>query len=1111
MVARVVLRTLLLTYLAANFACASDERADSGSGADLGGGSDTGGQDASDAGGSDAGDAGTGDPDSGVMPGPRPVFSGPSVVYAEGPNELRLAWVAATDDATGPEAIAYHLYWGTDGTQVEAQADAGGDGQAIVVGQTTGAITGLTASTDYFVVVIAEDGEGLRSVRRPAQRVHTPARALALSRAIKVLADLDLTVTPRSLDHFDVSGPDLGQLSVGDFVLAENEFGRALVKIQSLTPNGNVTTMITEKAALDEVVTGGELQLSGVLPDPSAFESANSGRGPRRAYYRDPRAGLTLEQTRVDRAFLGPRRLGASGTDVSLEEDVVLDYGFTWEVGYEANVVWPDSGIGTPESVTAIFTGKLGVEGEATYTLNGSAEYEVERELLSRTLTFTYVVGGLPVLQQVSLKVMAKLEMKAEAEFKAGMTFSAEKEIRVGFSYNPEVGFFPIKDDGFTQETTFSLEGEATAEAKLSIYPVVSTTFYGVATGAIQVDPRVELEAKADLLALPPELTQFDVDFSVGAQINADLTVFGKELAKWESDRYELYRVPIFSLPELQVLGPKEATICHPAKLYLKLSNGYRNTVRPENISWSNPDVSPTPNNLQAELMTTTPGEHTIKVSAYGDGPLGVLGTRRSEITIDVTDPGVDCSMVSTPTTAPVSCLSNLENGFTGPAYFSHTRAGKDDADVKVYVPIKNTRFGAFMVGAFHQYHESTQFQDTTRAPGIYLAFNNFDPFEGDYEHPWVPLDTPPDDYTFNVVYHTSYSCDPNMLRQESCQSWGWANEWINLGTPNQVEIHHSDIYEQSSWIGPGFDPITAYEGEACDGWTGIPLPVLHYIAPYAPKDQDDDPAEAPELPHGFRMRGRLEPFDHDFRRYTPAPAPAPNSPPPFVYDQTRPTPDCYVEVKADGDPPNPPVIITVYEGAENAGTQGQSVIEGPSPVRFLPDPTKIYFARFRYQDPNQSGDYLAEIQSDCTAETPFPEMTGPPTVTSTVPTWRQTIDVTVPVNMLARAVAIDLLESVDGSTWSAGRAAVDIPNGATSVTVPVYVNNGGFPPGRYYVSVQLYAAPLIDSQTLLSTYDRRSTVSSTEYTWRKQDFVAGTDQSVNSGVPIQFLQPNPP
>src|SRR4051812_6924193 len=120
-------------------------------------------------------------------------------------------------------------------------------------------------------------------------------------------------------------------LAVGDVIIAPNDFGRSLVRIVSIMPIANGVALVTEKAGLDDVVESGQLSVAGVLPDPSAFESAGVNGTGSYARYRDPKGLLTLEQHRMDRAYLGPVRRGASENGVSLEQDVALDYAFTWE------------------------------------------------------------------------------------------------------------------------------------------------------------------------------------------------------------------------------------------------------------------------------------------------------------------------------------------------------------------------------------------------------------------------------------------------------------------------------------------------------------------------------------------------------------------------------------------------------------------------------------------------------------------------------------------------------------------------------------------------------------------------------------------------------------
>jgi hypothetical protein len=1010
-----------------------------------------------------------------------PRFAGIAALYSASTTELRATWMEARDDLTAPANLSYDLYLAIDAATAEANADANMPPTASVTGMTAHTLTGLTAATEYALVVRARDAAGNRSTRLPARTSRTPARDFVAKSTVKDLSALGLTITPTSLDNFDVTG-DLSQLAVGDLVIAENEYGRSLRKIVSLT----ASSMVAVKADLQEVVQSGEMRISGVLPDPTGF-GPGTAQG---AYYRDPQNNLSIQQTKQNRVFLGPPfRAHESENGVSLEEDVEMDYAFTWEVGYESNVEWFDEGLGIPESMSVIFDGALGVEGSISYALTAEAKYEVEKELVSRTMRFVYTVGAVPVVQEVKLQLMAKMELEAEGEFKAGLEFSAAKTIRVGLVWYNGQGFMPIKDSGFEQETEFTLEGEVSAKAKIKIYPVLSTRLYGVATGKVLVDPTVDVDLHARFLPLPVEIDKTNIDFSVGLQAAADLSIFGKELTKWESDRYELFKLPILSQPEIKLLPPKSANTCHPAKLSLRLANGQNNTVLPQNIYWEVTEgtatISPDPTGLRADLESSTTGTVSVRVRAYGDGPLGLLGQRYAEVSVHFVEPAEDCSMVPPAAAEPIACLP-IRSGYTGAPHFAKTRVHSDEALVEAFFPIRvddvSPRYIDFVVfkdiGNPNYYQQMQQQAFATRVePG----------FDGEWLSGLSPSGFGPGRYTLATSMQQSEfdnGCTFTPGFYADCQALGVAPVSTNY-------------YEITAAFGPDRE-----DNDVCKGYGGIPIPWVEVVGPGPDQDNDDDAIHAIDFAHGQRASGKLQPGDKDFIRYQGDPVD--NN----VYDTDRPEEGCDVEVSAEG---TPPVLITIYEGEENAGNEGPSVVEGQTRVRFTPNPSKVYFSRLKYRDETAQGEYVAEIKSDCTQETPFPLLADVPTSNAMMSaSYGDVLRFTLPVNALVKQVQVTLREAIPGSTWGAGVNYLDVPAGSTEVELDVMVWNGGFPDGLYYAEITTSDAEN-NSVTLLSTYGRDASVSTTNYALKKENFIAGTVEIADSTYPMILVDVGPP
>lgn len=748
-----------------------------------------------------------------------------------------------------------------------------------------------------------------------------------------------------------------------------------------------------------------------------------------------------------------------------------------------------------------IATGKLGIEGIASYTISGAREFKSETELLKRTITLRYAVAGAPVHQTVTLRLMAELEMKADTAFNATLNVKAEKYIRYGFAWSPENGFFPIKDNGFTQTTTFSLTGQANATATLKIYPVLETTLYGIATAKITVDPTLDLAASARLLPLPAELEKFNLDFSVGLQLAADLSILGKTLYKWESDRFELLKIPLFSMPEVKLIPPKAASICHPAKFFALISDGYNNAVPNglthvdyDIVSGSGATLMDASGGRQTSLSTMTPGEYTVRVKAWGDGPLGsIIGARYAEARVDVVDPGQDCMMVPPPSDVgpPLSCQPEaIYNGLTAPIYYSKARVRAGEAfDVIVpmrYVDLSAKVYLGFTID-YMSWSNPPKLQRTLLAQGLAPTI------EGEYRVPyafnpdfnndtgigtWRPYFViscleafcPANPVNTNYVTYGTYfvgDCDAIFQEGGTCQM-------------------RSDYAITSYTAGP--DPNDVADDSRCEvdssGLASIPIEV---VGPRTePTDANETVDDAVDFAHGVRRKQNLQPHDVDwFRRNPPGTAGG------GLFDAERPTPGCDVVVELTSDTffGAPPELI-VYRGENNAKNDTNRVVRGFSPLRFAADPTAVYFVRVRNASGGQLGDYMAEIKSDCTQSTTFPSITASPMAPVTVAVDAingSTIQVNVPVDGLTTNVEVYLDQL--GAPLSFASAYVAVTGAPTTVPVDLYIP-ASIVAGDYYIKVGVVAADEFSTALHKRTYGLYPGFGTSLYSERFENYV---------------------
>jgi hypothetical protein len=258
-----------------------------------------------------------------------------------------------------------------------------------------------------------------------------------------------------------------------------------------------------------------------------------------------------------------------------------------------------------------------------------------------------------------------------------------------------------------------------------------------------------------------------------------------------------------------------------------------------------------------------------------------------------------------------------------------------------------------------------------------------------------------------------------------------------------------------AQFFGPDF--ASADDDFACYGDIGIPAPRLLAFGPRPPREDDDDPKTAPSFAQFTRRQGEIGGRDADFYRYELVPADSSvsfDSPPPPE------DPACFVSVTADGPVfQSVPLQITVYRGEDGAANDTNVVVRGFDSVRFQPLPTEVYFAKIEGDGVTNIGAYVAEINSDCTAETPFPYVAGELELSASTITRGASVTVTVPVDPSTFEVVVQLLHT-DSALGGSGPvlATLDTGLGTATATIPTYPQMNA---GPFSVRVQLLDAAL--------------------------------------------------
>jgi hypothetical protein len=911
-------------------------------------------------------DPGDNDPDGGdTGPDPGlPRFGGVSLAYSPDIGMVTLEWLAAVDDTTDPVDMRYLVFHG-DTIDLVAQVLAGQSADATLTGENAYTFEGLTPDQETFFLVLAEDADGNWNENLRITQVTPLAESLVFSSIPKDLASMDLTVTENGLNDFTLSGTDAPGIAVDDIIILDNTFGRNLRMVTASDVNGNDNHILTEKASLSEIIESGTLRTSVSMAD-----SEPTGRR-RMISLTDP---LPLKPT-IQNFESSDGRIRSETRDygrpydpelskrglITLEDGVTLEYTVTFEAALEAEARWTDSVVDYPNYVKGLLRGTLSVDAKAAYNIDGAVEYKANKTLFSKTFNFTYVVGVcpacIPVLQDVTLEFIAELEFKAEASLTMEATGHAEKMVAIGFEWDEAGGFRMLKEEGSENVITFNVEGKAGAKGVLKVYPKASTSLYKAARVTLYVVPQIILDAAARLIPLPMEITKFDVDFLVQAYGSVDLTILGKELAKWESAKYELFRLPIHSQPELNIRHSKhQLDTCGTRKLFLSVADGYNNEVPNENISWEldDPDAGGnleiTNNGITADFTAEEAGDYTINVSAHGDGFLGFLGTRYASTTINVVEaPPDDCDPANSQG-GPDDCIACFETywGFNGVPVPHKTTIMQGEQLVWDF-PIVCLG-GCRVYGGVHHETIGTGLNNMWGDYGIAVGEEEIVTGQSSYGHELG--------YYYNLVQI-----------EHDLESGGGGHGTVYNGGSNGTYSVWAQIYR---------DWPDSTEVETCEGDSGIPAIPIRVVKANDRDDGNEEPEDAVHVEiNGPKVSSQIRFQDDDWFRVSPTVEDHYGA----VYDSDRPyDPNCWLVYEAPGQ------TLYLYGSLEDAeaevnllayaGASYGKIIYGNA----VPD--KDYYVLIRKYDLRQ--DYIIEVTSDCQdLDAGFPRLTAAPVLSA--------------------------------------------------------------------------------------------------------------------------------
>ncbi|GAB6043405.1 hypothetical protein JCM17961_40830 [Endothiovibrio diazotrophicus] len=631
-----------------------------------------------------------------------PSFPGIARVTATGTDRFDLSWRPASDNHTAEGELLYEIH-------ADPAAGFTPDAATLVQtvrGELSATVTGLAPATTYQVLVVAVDGDGNRSVERDYETVTTldveSRRGSGVAVYLPEALGLPEPEQSGSTFTFDLSGGDVAAPDVGELLVGPQGGTGYLRRVVSATKSGGRMMVETAAGSLSEGLEEGSVDHLQRLFDVAEGSAAGSsarlrvsrrGRGAgsvARMEWRD--GGLVAEQREGAASVPGLRLtpqdggryrldLGeAPGAGREVEQQVSFELTPSFEPGLSTRLVWGSGG--TLRRGEVIARGKLSLDAEATYRLTAGAAYNPEPvELFSRTFRSTYLVGTVPVYQEVILSVKAQASAATSANVTATASAHAATTLSFGVRYNASLRQWQaVSDQTYEKSLTTRLTAKGGATAEVRLIPDITVKFYKALSAGLSVEPYLRGEAAVEAAAssegVAAELTRFEFALGVECFAHADLNVVVANITildhrrvcgppSEEDDGWSVAidEYPLFDLPQLTLLPITSTAAGRPVALTLKVVDGTNNPFDLGSLQWA---VTPEPGEavrltadqrqadgsrlLQAEFVGCTAEPYTVTASGYGR--LGAIATRTVSGTASVT--AGSCGPLARATIAPL-------------------------------------------------------------------------------------------------------------------------------------------------------------------------------------------------------------------------------------------------------------------------------------------------------------------------------------------------------------------------------------------------------------------------------------------------------------------------
>jgi Leucine-rich repeat (LRR) protein len=601
-----------------------------------------------------------------------------SLMVATSTDSLDLAWFPASHDG-GSINYNIHLSEQEDFTPGPTTL------KKTVAGSTQAEISGLEADKLYYAVIVAVHSDNSEESSNVLQ-AKTFQSAVTPDGASVVVQAKDFGLGKYTTDDDITYIFATGTLpEPGNILIAENVAGgTTLRRVVSATKLSDGTvSIVTADASLTDVFDSGSIYSSMKLVDVVQQEgvaqdsmSKNTASGSLSTIQNEDRSSkiewkndlLSAEQINFSYQE-GELSVTPQGSSSVIAYDASSSQQFTASVTakFEPTLIteaeWGGYIVKELRHAKIAAKGTLSLEALAEYNFSASGQWEKDWQLWKKTWTSVYLLGpsGIPVYQEITLKMDAKVFAHASSEIKAQARAGISKSMEIGATFD---GYkwtpFVTPDDQTSFTASMDIVGKGSASIRL--VPSIEVRFYKVASASLTAEPSVysylwagETTNNTDFLAAHPDrllqITRFGISYYFNSYLSITLGGLGMSwdvlsptcmIGTGSDCLYQFDSVSLLSLPEFSL--EQADTVNNERILELTVIDGTNNTFSPDSVEW---EAFPGDASIIPKECTKTGKESTCKavfipgkedeytVFASGHGILGEIGRQFDEVTID--------------------------------------------------------------------------------------------------------------------------------------------------------------------------------------------------------------------------------------------------------------------------------------------------------------------------------------------------------------------------------------------------------------------------------------------------------------------------------------------